>query len=104
VKSKVSKRRVKRNHLIRFSGKISPAAADQQVAFQKRRNGQWVAVGGVTRCAEASSPRTQDPPRRHVPRLDRLVGRAVRLERRQEVQDQDVPLGGRRTGSPSPAP
>jgi hypothetical protein len=45
VKSKVSKRRVKRNHLIRFSGKISPAAADQQVAFQKRRNGQWVAVG-----------------------------------------------------------
>ena len=49
VKSKVSKRRVRRNHLIRFSGRISPAAADQQVAFQKRRNGQWVAVGGVTR-------------------------------------------------------
>ena len=25
------------------------AAADQQVAFQKKHNGQWVTVGGVTR-------------------------------------------------------
>ena len=49
VKSKVSKHRVRRDHLIRFSGSITPAAADQQVAFQKRHNGQWVTVGGVTR-------------------------------------------------------
>jgi hypothetical protein len=49
VKSKVSKHRVRRNHLVRFSGSISPAAADQQVAFQKKHNGQWVTVGGDTR-------------------------------------------------------
>ena len=49
VKSKVSKLRVKRGHLVRFSGSITPRAADQQVAFQKRRNGQWVTVGGDTR-------------------------------------------------------
>ena len=38
-----------RRHLVRFSGSITPAAADQQVAFQKKHNGQWVTVGGVTR-------------------------------------------------------
>jgi hypothetical protein len=46
VKSKVSKHRVQRGHLVRFSGKITPRAADQQVAFQKKHNGQWVTVGG----------------------------------------------------------
>lgn len=49
VKSKVSKRRVRRGRLVRFSGSITPRAADQQVAFQKRHNGQWVTVGGDTR-------------------------------------------------------
>ena len=49
VKSKVSKHRVRRGHLVRFSGSITPRAADQQVAFQKKHNGQWVTVGGVTR-------------------------------------------------------
>jgi len=49
VKSKVSKHRVQRGHLVRFSGKITPRAADQQVAFQKRHNGQWVTVGGDTK-------------------------------------------------------
>ncbi len=49
VKSKVSKHRVQRGHLVRFSGSITPRAADQQVAFQKKHNGQWVTVGGVTR-------------------------------------------------------
>jgi hypothetical protein len=49
VKSKVSKHRVQRGHLVRFSGSITPPAADQQVAFQKKHNGQWVTVGGVTR-------------------------------------------------------
>ena len=49
VKSKVSRHRVQRRHLVRFSGSITPAAADQQVAFQKKHNGQWVTVGGVTR-------------------------------------------------------
>jgi hypothetical protein len=46
VKSKVSKHRVRRGHLVRFSGSVSPRAADQQVAFQKRHNGRWVTVGG----------------------------------------------------------
>lgn len=46
VKSKVNKHRVKRNHLVRFSGSITPRAADQQVAFQKKHNGHWVTVGG----------------------------------------------------------
>ena len=59
VKSKVSKHRVQRGHLVRFSGSITPRAADQQVAFQKKHNGQWVTVGGDTRLrAAASSPRT----------------------------------------------
>jgi hypothetical protein len=49
VKSKVSKHRVRRGHLVRFSGSITPRAADQQVAFQKKHNGQWVTVGGDTR-------------------------------------------------------
>jgi hypothetical protein len=49
VKSKVSKHRVRRGHLVRFSGSITPRAADQQVAFQKKSNGHWVTVGGVTR-------------------------------------------------------
>ena len=49
VKSKVSKHRVQRRHLVRFSGSITPRAADQQVAFQKKHNGQWVTVGGDTR-------------------------------------------------------
>jgi hypothetical protein len=49
VKSKVSKHRVQRGHLVRFSGSITPRAADQQVAFQKKHNGQWVTVGGDTR-------------------------------------------------------
>ena len=49
VKCKVSKHRVRRGHLVRFSGSITPPAADQQVAFQKKHNGQWVTVGGVTR-------------------------------------------------------
>jgi len=48
VKSKVSKHRVQRGHLVRFSGSITPRAADQQVAFQKKHNGQWVTVGGDT--------------------------------------------------------
>jgi hypothetical protein len=47
VKSKVSKHRVRRGHRIRFSGSITPAAADQQVAFQKKSNGSWVTVGGT---------------------------------------------------------
>ncbi len=50
VSSKVSKRRVERGKKIRFSGSVKPNAADQQVAFQKKTNGQWVTVGGtVTR-------------------------------------------------------
>jgi hypothetical protein len=47
VKSKVSRHRVRRGHRIRFSGSISPAAADQQVAFQKKSRGIWVTVGGT---------------------------------------------------------
>ena len=58
VKSKVSKHRVQRGHLVRFSGTITPRAADQQVAFQKKHNGQSVTVGGDTDCPAASSPRT----------------------------------------------
>ena len=37
VKSKVNKRRVQRGKRIRFSGTIKPAAARQQIAFQKKR-------------------------------------------------------------------
>jgi hypothetical protein len=47
VKSKVNKHRVKRGHRVRISGSISPAAADQQVAFQKKRGSSWVLVGGA---------------------------------------------------------
>ena len=58
VKSRVSKRRVRRGKRIRFSGSVKPAAPDQQIAFQKFRGGQWVTVGGtVTRSTGGFSRR-----------------------------------------------
>jgi hypothetical protein len=47
VKAKVSRHRVRRGHRVRVSGSIKPAAADQQVAFQKKSSGEWVTVGGT---------------------------------------------------------
>ena len=47
VKSKVSKKRVRRGKRIRFSGTIKPAAADQQLAIQKWSGSEWVTVGGA---------------------------------------------------------
>ncbi len=47
VSSKVNKRRVQRGKRIRFSGTVKPAGTGQQIAIQKKRNGQWVTVGGT---------------------------------------------------------
>lgn len=58
VKSKVSKRRVRRGRRIRFSGTVTPAAADQQIAIQKFNGSTWVTVGGtVTRSGGRFSKR-----------------------------------------------
>jgi hypothetical protein len=48
VKSKVSKRRVRRGKRIRFSGTVKPAASTgQQIAIQKWNGDAWVTVGGT---------------------------------------------------------
>ena len=47
VKSKVSKRRVRRGKRIRFSGSVRPAGSVQQIALQKFSSGRWVTVGGT---------------------------------------------------------
>jgi hypothetical protein len=50
VHTHVSKHRVKRGRRVRFSGSIFPAREGAQIAFQKKKNGRWVTVGGtVTR-------------------------------------------------------
>ena len=89
VKSKVNKKRVKRGKRIRFSGSVKPAeAGGQQIAIQKW-NGD--AVGDGRRHDRPQQRQLleepEDPPWRQLPRLDRLDQGAVRLERRQEVQD-----------------
>jgi hypothetical protein len=47
VGSKVSKKRVKRGRKVRFSGTIKPARPGAQIAFQKKRDGQWVSINGT---------------------------------------------------------
>ena len=47
VKTKVGKRRVRRGGRIRFSGTVIPAGTGAQIAFQKKRRGNWVTVGGT---------------------------------------------------------
>jgi hypothetical protein len=50
VHTHVSKHRVKRGRRVRFSGSIFPARSGAQIAFQKKKSGRWVTVGGtVTR-------------------------------------------------------
>jgi hypothetical protein len=47
VKSKVNKHRVRRGKRIKFSGSVKPAAAGQQIAFQKWNGDTWVTIGGT---------------------------------------------------------
>lgn len=47
VKSKVNKKHVRRGHKVRFSGTINPARPGANIAFQKKRNGQWVSINGT---------------------------------------------------------
>jgi hypothetical protein len=47
VKSKVNKHRVQRGKRIKFSGSVKPAAAGQQIAFQKWNGDTWVTVNGT---------------------------------------------------------
>ena len=56
VKSKVSKRRVRRGRRVRFTGSIAPAttAGQQQIVVQKYRRGQWVAVAATMARANGS--------------------------------------------------
>lgn len=50
VTTRVSKKRVKRGRTVRFSGVVRPARDGASIAFQKRRNGRWITIGGtVTR-------------------------------------------------------
>ena len=47
VKCKVNKHRVQRGKRIKFSGSVKPAAAGQQIAFQKWNGDTWVTIGGT---------------------------------------------------------
>jgi hypothetical protein len=58
VHTRVNKHRVKRGHRVRFSGSIFPARSGAQIAFQKKKSGRWVTVGGtVTRSGGKYSKR-----------------------------------------------
>jgi hypothetical protein len=58
VHTKVAKHRVKRGRSVRFSGSIFPARSGAQIAFQKKKSGRWVTVGGtVTRSGGKYSKR-----------------------------------------------
>jgi hypothetical protein len=43
----VGKHRVQRGKTIAFWGSVKPFGSRQQIAFQKKRNGSWVTVGGT---------------------------------------------------------
>jgi hypothetical protein len=47
VSTRVSRTRIRRGSRVRFSGTIRPARDGAQIAFQKRRNGRWVTIGGT---------------------------------------------------------
>jgi hypothetical protein len=47
VRTHVSRKRVRRGHRIRFSGTVKPVRVGEQIAFQKKRHGQWVTIGGT---------------------------------------------------------
>jgi hypothetical protein len=47
ISTTVSKHRVRRGRRIRFSGRVSPARVGASIAFQKKRGGTWVTVGGT---------------------------------------------------------
>ena len=47
VSTRVSRTRIRRGSRVRFSGTIRPARVGAQIAFQKRRNGRWVTIGGT---------------------------------------------------------
>jgi hypothetical protein len=47
VKTHVSKHRVQRGHRVRFSGTVNPMGNGGQIAFQKKRSGKWVTIGGT---------------------------------------------------------
>jgi hypothetical protein len=47
VKSRVSRRRVRRGRTVRFSGTVRPARPGANIAFQKKRNGRWVSINGT---------------------------------------------------------
>ena len=47
VHTHVSKHRVRRGRRVRFSGSIFPARSGAQIAFQKKKSGRWVTVGGT---------------------------------------------------------
>ena len=47
VTTRVSRKRVKRGRRVRFSGIVRPARDGAQIAFQKRRDGRWITIGGT---------------------------------------------------------
>src|SRR5215210_2987192 len=47
VSTKVSRKRVRRGRRVRFSGTVTPARVGGQIAFQKKRSGRWVTIGGT---------------------------------------------------------
>jgi hypothetical protein len=47
VKTRVSRHRVRRRGLVRFSGSVRPARQGAQIAFQKQSGSTWVTIGGT---------------------------------------------------------
>jgi hypothetical protein len=47
VTTRVSRKRVRRGRRVRFSGTVKPVRPGEQIAFQKKRHGRWVTIGGT---------------------------------------------------------
>src|SRR3954447_26612894 len=47
VHTGVRPKRVRRGHRVHFVGTVTPVRAGEQIAFQRKRNGRWVTIGGT---------------------------------------------------------
>ena len=94
VSVRVSAKRVRRGHRVRFSGHVTPANDGALYAVQRLRNGVWLTIkGGSLRHASATSSRYRKTLRvRHFGQYPVFVGvnnqntsgmsKSVRLRRR----------------------
>ena len=93
VKSRVSKRRVRRGRTVRFSGTVRPARPGANIAFQKKRNGRWVSINGtIVRSGGRYSKRVKIRRGGSYRVVDRHRQRRVHVQPRPHVPPPHVPL------------